>query len=249
MKRALLAAAAVSLCSAALASGNFTAWAGYSYSSLGGANARLDSVYSAYNPRGAAEDLHAGVTAGVDGAYWYYSWWGLGARLAFTKLAGASVAGEEGIFGAELSAGGSLCQAMAGFPLLFEFFDGAVSAGGGLYAGWGYAALSEIKTGGTPGSAGEVKAGAHCFVLEAPVRVTWHISSSFLFDLNFSFRWADAKEPAVHSATGGYAALYQEGSPLGYGADFSGFFFGGGFNWRFSSKDWPWYEKKWAWGE
>ncbi len=145
--------------------------------------------------------------------------------------------------------GGSLVQACGGAPFLFEFFDGKISAGGGIYAGWGLSSVKVDKTGSFPGS---IRASGACFVLDVPLRLTWHISSSFLLDLNLSWKNAFVRDLFV-SEDSSYASLtYKKGDrmtfPYGtpYSMNFSGMMIGLGFNWRFSSKDWPWYEKKFS---
>jgi hypothetical protein len=234
------------------ASGNFSLWGGYSCSFMENANAVLDIVQY---PQTSKTVLGSGITAGLDGDYWYYCWWGTGGRISYTQLFGGIAEGLESGLQAEETIGGSLLQLSAGVPFLFEFLDGKISAGGGIYAGWGLASVSINKTGGT--SAGAVNAYGGCFVFEVPVRFTYHISSSFLLDLNLSWKSAYAQELFVRENSNYAGINYNKGERLYFrkswipedpvlDMDFSGIMIGVGFNWRFSSKDWPWYNKKFS---
>jgi hypothetical protein len=215
------------------ASGNFSLWGGVAYPSLAGVNSALHGISAGYGPDKSIVELGNGITGGLDGAYWYYSWWGIGGRISYTALFDGAALGSESGNPVRSAVNGSLFQAAAGVPLLFEFFDGRMSLGGGVYAGFGYVYTSLVKTGGTPGTAGKLDDGMYCFVFEAPVRLTYHFSSSFLLDLNFSWKSAKTKVSDI----------------VGYDMDFSGIMLGLGFNWRFSSKDWPWYNKKFSFSE
>ena len=215
---------------ALFSSGNFSLWGGYSYSAMTGADRYLSSLEDNYGPAASRTSTNNGITFGLDGAYWYYSWWGIGGRISYTYVLPAYAEGMEAGNPVKTEINSSLCQLQAGVPLLFEFCGGAFSAGGGIYAGLGAATANRTQTGGLSSLEGSVSETRLCFTLEVPVRFTWHISSSFLLDLNAGFRMAEADGTA-------YAA--------GFDPDFSGFTAGLGFNWRFSSHDWPWYEKKW----
>lgn len=213
------------------ASGNFSLWAAYAYAPKGGAHEFLSMMKDTLGPQAEIKAMDSGLTAGIDGAYWYYAWWGIGARIAYTQLSEGSAAGEEAGLPVKYTVTGSMIETLAGVPLLFEFFDGKISAGGGIYGGLGIAGAETVKTGGTPWTEANIKeASGYCFVIEIPLRLTYHISSSFLADLNFSWKSAEAA---------GMDVLVGK-------MNFSGISAGLGLNWRFSSKDWPWYNKKFS---
>jgi len=245
MKKIMLFIFVLAVPSFLAASGDFSLWGGYSYSSLGNQNSKLLQNYNNNVTRNSLTRMGGGITAGLDGAYWYYSWWGIGGRTSYTGLFEGSESGTP-LLGLPESTriGGSLFQFLAGVPLLFEFFDGKISVGGGIYAGWGYADTRTTVTVGT--ESGMFEAGGNSFVFETPLRVTWHISSSFLLDLDVSWKSANSGNLSVNKISGSAAKFFSIGQKLGYGADFSGVMAGLGFNWRFSSHDWPWYKKKWA---
>lgn len=235
MKKAVLAAAVFFLSCAAQASGNFSVWAGYDYLSNPGINNMVKGIYEGdFDSPQELSEIKYGITAGLDGAYWYYSWWGIGARISYTVLPRGMANGIKGTDPVTWTIDGSAFRFMAGMPVLFEFLDGRLSVGGGAYVGIGYASMRSEKSGDTAGYNGILDDYGFGIVFEAPVRLTYHISSSFLMDLNLSWKSSDFKFLTAH---------------LFSGADFSGIMAGLGFNWRFSSHDWPWYEKKWSWTE
>jgi len=247
MKKIMLFIFVLAVPSFLAASGDFSLWTGYSYSSLSRQNSKLLQNYNNSDTRDSLTRLGGGITAGLDGAYWYYAWWGIGGRTSYTELFEGSESGTALGFPVSTKIGGSLFQFLAGVPLLFEFFDGKMSLGAGIYAGWGYAdIITKVTVGST---AGMFEAGANTFVFETPLRVTWHISSSFLLDLDLSWKSANSGNLSVNKATGSAATAFTIGQKLGYAADFSGVMAGLGFNWRFSSHDWPWYKKKFSFTE
>ena len=238
MKRAAVVIYLFFMASALFASGNFEIWAGYSSHGLDGVNSRINSLCVDYGAS-SKNTVLGGITAGLDGAYWYYTWWGIGGRISHTRIFEGYAEGQEAGLDVKTVFSGSFCRVLAGVPLLFEFFDGKMSVGGGLYCGWGYASIGETKTGGS--GSGSYKAGAHCFVFEAPLRLSYHFSSSFLLDALLSYSYADAGKLEVYDTAGAELSGMVKGSPTAYSADFSGITIGLGFNWRYSSAHWPWY--------
>jgi hypothetical protein len=241
MKKIVLIICSVIMPSLLLASGNFSFWWGYSFSSMASVNQMINTEYKGYDTGNYLDPIDAGTVVGLDGAYWYYSWWGIGGRVSLTMLFGGGASGIKSGNNDSVFIDGQQIQVLMGVPFLFEFLEGKISAGGGLYAGWGYAHLGISHN-------GSADAGGHCFVFEVPLRITYHISSSFLLDLNFSWKTANAADIYVIRVSQYYPG-YTMGEKLPYGADFSGIMAGLGFNWRFSSKDWPWYNKKFSFSE
>lgn len=236
------------------ASGNFTVWAGCSWMKLDDFHSMVKQVAVNNWPSSYEYNSMSGINAGLDGAYWYYSWWGIGGRVAFTKLVDAEVQAEAVLDRARFVFGGSLTEILFGVPFLFEFLDGKISFGGGIYAGLGVASADLSRTGVDADREGSINADGGCFVFEIPLRFTHNFTSSFLFDINFSFLTAYADKLYIRETADFDGISFNKGERLVYPSapyilDFTGFTLSFGFNWRFSSHDWPWYEKKWSWME
>jgi hypothetical protein len=236
VKKIILLVCILLVPSVLLASGDFSLWGGVAFpAELGKVNNLLNAHY--FDSPGQISQIIYGITTGLDGAYWYYSWWGIGGRAAYTMLPSGSTTGMTGTELLTWTFDGSMFQFLIGVPFLFEFFDGIISLGGGVYAGVGFAFMKSVEFNNTTGfNLIDIRDYGSGAVFEIPMRITYHISSSFLLDVNFSWKSANFN-------------FYPRPNRIFQNADFSGIMAGLGFNWRFSSKDWPWYNKKFSFSE
>lgn len=210
MKKIILIILIAFMGSPLFASGNFSLWAGRSllinnfYKDLIGTWTM--EVFPEYN-----------YTVVFQGAYWYYTWWGIGGKASLIKSWDERVQT-------------SMFSLTAGVPLLAD--KDPFGFGLDLYAGYGYCF----------GKAGGVGISGGNFIAEADLKVSYYFIPSLSLDVKLGCRYTPDIEMTANETSESLGHVDKGGRVVTM--NLSGFTFGAGVNYRFSSKYWPKYDER-----
>jgi hypothetical protein len=171
MKKIVLILILGALISPVFASGDFSLLAGYT-ETMGDMN-----YHPGYMLANNMPDSGKGTAIIFQGAYWYYTWWGIGGKTTYSMFDSKDP-------GAQTKTSANFFTFSAGIPLLFDFDPFA--AGIEAYAGYGYV---WIKTAYNITQA-TINASSGGLVFDLDAKFAFYLCPSFSIDIKAGYRFA-----------------------------------------------------------